>query len=232
MVVTRFAETELGVPIDCWPDEVNRETKEIDALAGGGRFAIEHTSLDSIPNQRGRDAQLKRVIEGLEAELSPGMQFRLVISIHVSGIQTGQDWPKARESIKTWVLTESARLSYEAQPGLQIPGLPFLVSVDKRGSPWKPKLVFRRHGSEAELQPDDDHVRSLLNRKALKLRRYSDSGATTILLVESQDIALMSPQFFHELISRLFVGGRPSGVDQVWFADCAIPAELLFHRCL
>jgi hypothetical protein len=230
-VITRFAEAELGVGIDSWPDEVNRETKDIDALAGGGRFAIELTSLDSIPNQRRRDAQFEQVIQGLEAELSPIMQFRLVVSIHVSAIQTGQDWPKARESIKAWVLTESAGLAYGSHAGFQIPGLPFLANVDKLGNPWKPKLVFRRHGSEAEFQPDYDKVRALLEDKASKLRPYSASGKTTILLVESQDMALMSPQFFCEFAPGLFDGGRPSGVDQIWFADCSSPAELLFHRC-
>ncbi len=231
-VIKTFAETELGVGIDCWPDEVNRKTKDIDALAGGGRFAIELTSLDSFPNQRKRTAQSRRVTEGLEAELSPAMQFRLVISIHVSAIQVGQNWSEARESVKAWVRTESALLPDGRHSEIQIPGLPFLVKVDKRGSPWKPQLVFWWPGSDLEFQPDDDQVRALLDGKASKVRRYSDGGKTTILPVESEDLQLMNPGFFCELVSRLFKGGRPSGVDQIWFADCSIPAELLFHRCL
>jgi hypothetical protein len=230
-VITEFAKEELGVGIDCWPDEVNRDTKDIDALAGGSLFAIEHTSLDSFPNQRKRTAQSRRVTEGLEAELSPAMQFRLAISIHVSAIQVGQNWSEARESLKAWVLTESALLPDGRHREIQIPGLPFLVTVDKGGNPWKPKLVFWWPGSDLEFQPDDDQVRALLEGKASKLRRYSDGRKTTILLVESEDLQLMNSGVFCELMSRLFKGGRPPGVDQIWFADCAIPAEMLFHRC-
>lgn len=231
LVITTFVETELGVGIDCWPDEINRVTKEIDALAGGGHFAIELTSLDSIPNQRGRDAQFRQVIEGLEVALSPMMQYRLVLRFNVSAIQTGQDWPKARESIRAWVLTGSTRLPLGPHNAFQIPGLPFLVDVDKLGKPWKPRLVVRRSGSEAEFQPDHDRVRALLEDKASKLRPYSASGETAILLVESQDIALMSPRFFCQFVPGLFEGGRPSGVDQIWFADCSIPGELEFFSC-
>lgn len=231
-LITRFVESELCVHIDSWPDESNRVTKDIDALAGGGRFAIELTSLDSIPNQRKRDAEFMRVVGDLEAELSPDMEYRLAVSIPVVAIQVGQDWAGAQENIKAWVLTEGPSLPYGRHPDTQIPGLPYLVNVTKADSPWKPKLVFRRHGTDQELQPDDAEVKKLIQGKASKLRRYSGRGKTTILLVESQDMALMSPQFFCELTSRLFAIGRPPGVDEIWFADCYVLDEIQFLKCL
>lgn len=36
--------------VDRWPDKENRNLADIDAIAGA--FAIEHTSIDTLPNQR------------------------------------------------------------------------------------------------------------------------------------------------------------------------------------
>jgi hypothetical protein len=38
-----------GLRIDSWPERTNHESPEIDAIAGA--FAIEHTSVDTLPNQ-------------------------------------------------------------------------------------------------------------------------------------------------------------------------------------
>ncbi len=44
-----------GLRIDSWPDKENRESSEIDAISGA--FAFEHTSVDTLPNQR-QDADI------------------------------------------------------------------------------------------------------------------------------------------------------------------------------
>ena len=48
----------------------------------------------------------------------------------------------------------------------------------------------------ARFEPEDDtlpaRIRKLLDRKAMKLRKYQGSSGTTMLLVENDDIALMS----------------------------------------
>jgi hypothetical protein len=227
LVITEFAHKVLNVQVDAWPDEFNRTTPDIDAVAG--EFAIELTSLDSIPRQRERDDWFRKAIDGLESELSSALQFRLRIHFHVAALQTGQNWRDIRETIKAWVLTESPRLSYGSHKNLAIRGLPFAVGIDKRDRP--PALLFGRYGDPSELAPDLAQVRGLFERKARKLRPYSAAAKTTILLVASQDIALMSPELFCAFAVRLFHGGRPSGVDQLWFADCAVPSELLFDRC-
>lgn len=38
--------------VDRRPEEENRRSKDIEAIAG--QFAIEHTSIDTLPNQRGK----------------------------------------------------------------------------------------------------------------------------------------------------------------------------------
>lgn len=59
-----------GFPLlktDCWPEDKNPNIPDIDAVAG--QFAIEHTSLDTLPNQR-RDADwFTQVVGGLNSEV-------------------------------------------------------------------------------------------------------------------------------------------------------------------
>ena len=53
-----------GLQVDRWPDKENRGTADIDAVAG--HFAIEHTSVDTVPNQRRDSNWFKQVVDGLE----------------------------------------------------------------------------------------------------------------------------------------------------------------------
>ena len=54
-IVTRFVEQlrdgwRPGLKIDCWPEDENPGQSEIEAIAGD--LAIEHTSIDTLPQQR------------------------------------------------------------------------------------------------------------------------------------------------------------------------------------
>jgi hypothetical protein len=74
-----------------------------------------------------------------------------------------------------------------------------------------------------------DRVREQLDRKAGKLSRYRDEGKITILLVESDDIALMDDSIMWESLRQAYPIGLPSKVDQIWFADTSIREEILFR---
>ncbi len=73
--------------VDIRPDkEKHQERKtspKIDAIAG--QFAIEHTSIDSIPKQRGNDALFEQIVKPLEDEFQCKLPFRLVLSIPYDG---------------------------------------------------------------------------------------------------------------------------------------------------
>jgi len=57
-----------NLEVDRWPDEENRQSPEIDALAGP--FAIEHTSIDALPDQRRADDWYSRIVAGLDREIA------------------------------------------------------------------------------------------------------------------------------------------------------------------
>ncbi len=73
--------------VDRRPDQENRKTSDIDAIAG--KFAIEHRSVDTIDNQRGDSARFVQVALPLEAEFRNSLAFRLEIFFPYAGIAKG-----------------------------------------------------------------------------------------------------------------------------------------------
>ena len=55
-----------GLKVDRRPDEDNRNSADIDAIAGS--LAIEHTSIDTLPNQRRDSGWFMQAVGGLEQE--------------------------------------------------------------------------------------------------------------------------------------------------------------------
>ena len=155
------------------------------------------------------------------------IQNRLTFKpLHYEGIQRGQKWSALRERLKTWVVHSSPGLTDGVHVLNGEIGLPFEVRVVKRRS-RRPGLYFLRG------KPDDDTLENRcqiqLSRKAKKLRPCKDKGYTTILLVESDDIALMSRDMILEAIREGFARCLPDGVDRVWYADTVIEVEYSFY---
>lgn len=203
-----------GLVLQRRPDDENRETSDIDAIAGP--FAIEHTSVDTLPNQR-RDADwFMRAAGGLEAELPADFPCRLNITLKYDAVDKGQDWSLIRHSLRSWILARGPDLP-EGQTIERIPGVPFEVHVVKSAA--------RRHGVRfGRFSTDDDslplRIRRLLDRKAEKLAPYRANGFTTVLLVENDDIALMDDWKMFDAIQKAYPkSGKPAGIDRLWFVD-------------
>jgi hypothetical protein len=210
--------------VDRRPDEENRESPDIDAIAGP--FAIEHTSIDTVANQRRDSDRFGQIVRGLEDELSPKLHYRLNITLPYEGIQLGQDWSKLRELLREWIINESPNLPDGLHLLNDVPGIPFDLQVMK-GTNRRPGLFFARFAPEdSSLQ---NRLSFQLTRKVQKLIPYKKVGYTTILLVESEDIALMNRCIMLDGVRNAFANRLPEGVDQIWYADTSIPDELLFH---
>ena len=82
-------------------------------------------------------------------------------------------------------------------------------------------------GSLWSFPPDNtdllNRVKKLFDRKARKLRKYQNLGKTTVLLVESNDIALMDIQgwILLKAVREAYPFGPPIGVDKIWYVDTA-----------
>jgi hypothetical protein len=210
--------------VDRWPDDENRSTPDIDAIAGP--FAIEHTSIDTLPDQRQKTDWFLQAAGGLEDEIV-SLPFRLNIILKFGAVAPRQNWRAVREALKSWIITQSAALPEGAQLVSGIPGVPFEMTV-RKALLRSPGLFFSR-----QIPRDSglsDRIKNLLDRKAQKLERYQLGGRTTVLLVESEDIALMNDSKMLEAMRSAYPNGLPNGVDLLWYADTSLPSDIEFFN--
>jgi hypothetical protein len=212
-----------GLEVDTWPDEKTRQSAEIDAIAGN--FAIEHTSVDTIPNQRRDSAWFEQVVKPLEDEFRCTLPFGLNLTLPYEGIQTGQDWSGITNALRNWVLNDSPGLSMGHHTIRDVPGIPFEFYAKKRDSSLT-GLLFARVAPNDQTLPN--RLREQLDPKIKKLSPYKNQNKTTILLVESDDIALMNDGIMWDGLRSAYLKGLPQGLDQIWFADTSIPEKVLF----
>ena len=212
-----------GLIISARPDEENRQTTDIDAIAGP--YAIEHSSVDTVRDQRRDSAWFLEVLKPLEEEFSGSLPFRLTLTFPYEGIQRGQQWPRITAALLGWIRVESPRLAYGAHEVRATHEIPFGFRAMKRKSD-RPGLSVGRFAPDTKTFPS--RLREQLDRKATKLSRYKNEGKITLLLVESDDIALMDDSIMWDSLRQAYPNGLPEGVDQVWYADTSIPKEVLF----
>lgn len=213
-----------GLKVDRRPDEENRGSSDIDAIAGP--FAIEHTSVDTLPNQRRDSDWFMRAAGGLEGELERKLSSRLNITLEYDAVSKGQDWAAIRAALKTWLAQEAPRLPEGRSIIEKSSEIPFRLHVVK-ATGRSPGVFFARY------EPDDkslpERVKAAFDRKATKLAKYQGPEAITVLLVESDDIALMNEGKMIGAIRTAFPAGHPAGVDQVWYVDTSITGALEFR---
>ena len=210
-----------------WPEDYNRQSPEVDAMAGP--FVIEHTSIDSVADQRRSNARFMRAVEGLDRVIADSVESGFFITLEYDAIAKGKDWKRIRADLKKWIVENAADLGY----GLHKIPLPTLPDVDP------PILMYVSKGQSGatgfrRTVPCDStlsrRLRGLLDRKAMKLKRYRTPDTTTILLVENDDIALMNELKMLGAIKEAYPHGPPQGVDELWLADTSIPKKPKFRN--
>jgi hypothetical protein len=93
-----------------------------------------------------------------------------------------------------------------------------------------PERAPSRNALTAHSTIDDadlpDRLRLGVERRASKLLKYQWAGKTTILLIESDDIALRNGLTMLEALRVAFPDGVPGGIDQIWHLDTSIPSVI------
>ena len=117
-----------GLKVDRIPDDENRASADVDAIAG--EFAIEHTSIDTVRNQRRDSDWFKKVVGELGAELSAKMTIRLKIAIPYHGIKKEQNWSEIRNALRSWIINVAPNLP-DGQQDIQNLNIPFDFHIVK-----------------------------------------------------------------------------------------------------
>jgi len=186
---------------------------DIEAIAPP--FAIEHTSIDRLENQRGHEAQFKQVVQDLHRiELSP--PARLSVSISLEDFLK-VDRKKLRVALDQWLRKEASGLEEGHSNGNTICG----ISV--RWWCWKykdrpPRIII---GLAVDLEKRSKDISGLLRKKSNKLGGYKRQSFTTVLIIESCDFQLMAPDVFLEMILGVQEKYKRF-IDQLWLADTSL----------
>ncbi len=162
------------------------------------RFAVEHTRIESFPNQIGEGKRFAQLLEPLEAELSgklPGVFF-LTIDIGAATVPAPQQ-DAVRNALAKWILDNAASLDPEERTGpngncaitATPPGVPFQVTLSRDCDYDSRLFAFQRLVGDRQQLRRASIARSLAN-KCPKLQVASGDGCVSVLILESDDISL------------------------------------------
>ena len=187
--------------IEC-PDESKRNQPACDVLARIGirNVAVEHTSIDSVPHQRRDDKRFMALLGPLKNEIAdrlptPG-HYQLVIPINA--ISTRTNWVDIRLRIGEWCLKVAPDLKIGNPSTAATPrhfiretpqGVPFEVTLYRWPGRDRQFKIARVCPADLANQRKEVIYQALVSRGA-KVARYGNGGFRTILILESNDIAL------------------------------------------
>jgi hypothetical protein len=236
-VLNRYNTTSgLAYSVTRWPDEEERNSRACDAYAessGQVPLAIEHTLIPSFDLQKKHDAQFMKVIGDLEAELKHSFPFDLSLSIPMFAIQKGQDWLQIKTAVKSWLLANTAAIP-AGRSKVSIPGVPFEVELN-RDDDLPPLFSVARWLDSSLNIPEQltGCIAGALADKDDQLTRYWQDGNQTLLILESQDIALVNRGMIYQAFLAAQARVNPKRIGQVWLAETYEPdRDYLFIYCL
>lgn len=198
-------------------EKENRRSRACDAYAEASNarpLAIEHTNVLTFHDQKQDSARFLGICGALENELKDAFRCNFSLIIPVFAIQPRTDWNKIKETLREWLLTNVNNLPPNRSDH-QVVGVPFLITIWKdsgkgfRVSRWAPPDI------EAELV---EITASALVDKNDQLSEYRAAGAETVLILESDDMALVNwPMLYRAFLAAYQCVPTPN-IDQVWMA--------------
>lgn len=155
-------------------------------------FSVEHTTLDSFPNQRADDDRFRKVMERLARRWSAHPDETLEIAIDVGSIPSGINWSVLSEEISDWLVNHICDFPLDQPTQVSIPGIPFDLHICRERTPGVGRVFVMRHAPDALASQRALVVRTALDSNKEKMQQYKYTGYRTILVLESQDFVLHS----------------------------------------
>ncbi|MFN3401117.1 MAG: hypothetical protein ACK4Z4_12345, partial [Ferrovibrio sp.] len=211
----RALEKRLGVTRSdlSLPEKEKRDPPiEVECLLGNQVYAIEHTQIESFPNQIELGHEFVEFIPDIESELagqlpSPGTY---VLTLPTSVRVRAKYVASVKAALVKWIKERAAAFhagAPEKQPRSRSPrgqnqwvkeqpdGVPFEVYL-KRELHWSSdsrhdgRLMISRFAPKELDTLRPERMTTALNKKCPKLSKCQQAGARTILILEDGDISL------------------------------------------
>ncbi len=202
------------------------------------RFAVEHTRIESFPNQIADGKQFSQLLGPLETELAgqlPGAFF-LVVDVGAawapSAIHAG-----VRKALAKWILANAGELDPEEKTGpsgkcditATPPGVPFKVTLH-RDCDYESRL-FIIQGLLGDLQNlRRERIAEALARKCPKLQAARNDGCVSVLILESNDVALANRSVVAEATVAVLAQRNDAPDVVIWARTSTIPWKCSFIK--
>lgn len=204
-----------------WPDEEERTVRACDALAefpGAPPLAIEHTKIETFTSRKLDDARFQQIFASLETELKNSFPCWVELSVPTFALQPGLDWNAVKSSIKVWIINNHQTLA-KGSTKCNVPGVPFPINVVKDPDMPANFLVSRLvpPGKDDKMELVEKFCSALIDKND-QLTKYRRSGAETVLLAESDDIALVNLSILYRAFLCAESKVSMPNINQVWMA--------------
>jgi hypothetical protein len=154
-----------------WPEDDHPGQSVVEAIAGN--LAIEHTSVDTLPDQCRIGEQFMDTLSVVE--LLPVLHARLSILVPYELVTVGSDWEAFRLALAHWILITSTEVQ-DGRHEIEMPGTSLKCLALKESG--RPRGVFlARPVQDDPTLPQ--RVGQQIARKMKKLRRYKADGYMT-----------------------------------------------------
>lgn len=181
--------------------ERQRPAVELLVKLGLTEWVVEHTQVESFPGQIEDDQRFVELLGPLEDELhdklpGPG-GYRLVVDAQaVAGIKRPHVTP-TRQAISEWVRTKATALGIGEAIFEQPEGVPFELTL-LHVSYGNGTFMIRRFVPPELEARRQERIRKALEAKCPKLRQARGADRKSLLVLESNDIALANAQVIAE----------------------------------
>lgn len=231
VVLSTLNEGEKGTfQITKWPDEENRSSKDCDALAQdnqGRNLAIEHTRIETFENQAQDSRRFVETFEPIIPEIENKLKCKICITLPTFALSIGQNWKGIARTLQTYLIEKGETLPWGDSRHENIPGIPFRFAVDRNQARsglarWAPQVD--RVDELSKL------IKNAFERKKKQLAQYKQQGFRTMLILDSEDIALIGHIEAYKafLIASDFTVVEP--FDCIWFLRMYGP-DTLYSLC-
>ncbi len=204
------------------PDRDNPGQGGCDAIIdrGGCRFALEHTTVDSVVNQRADDARFNQVVVPLEEAIRrahPDSWVEIIVPVHA--IPTGTDWSQIAGAIRAGCIQAIAQMPFgEEYREFALDGVPFPVWICRREDRHNPVCYVMRQAPRDLHTHLENNMARAIREKRDQLAFYRTQGLPTLLLLDSDEIALANRDSLAGAFRRAADREPPEEFDEVFLA--------------